>query len=520
MRAARLALLTLIATLLVGAAASIGGAARRCRLHATIRLAVMSQNIFYGGDDFDLTTSDWCPVANGCPQALHRLARIIEASGADVVGVQEPERNTRKLAGLLGWYASPQAHVISRFPILDPPGVDGLYAFVEPAPGRVVAVANIHLPSTPYGPYQVRKGWPRHDVLAAGATAAAPGTEDACSASCPKLAAEGIPVFLTGDFNSPSYLDWTAAVAAAGPRSRTPSRGRRARRWPKRGSATPTATPTPTRCQDPGFTWSPGGPETRPNDFSDRIDWVLHAGAVDHRLEPAGRRAAATRRSTSPSPSPIPPTTAAWCRPSTSHPPRRRSWSPPNGAASSSANSPCSSGSTAPGHRTRSWRSSGRRPRRCSARCRRSAGPTAWSGCPRRPCVRAGTTWCSPRRGRITARAPVWVYPPGERPRLRTDAASYDVGDAVRVHWTGAPGTQSTGSDCSAATGSATGAGSYLMYRYTRTRIEGSVVFGSATYLGEGSTTWPLPPGQYLARLLVDDSYHAIGKSARFTITR
>ena len=58
----------------------------------------MTQNIFYGGDDYDLRTGDFCPVADGCPRALHRLAHIIAASGADVVGVQEAERNTRRLA--------------------------------------------------------------------------------------------------------------------------------------------------------------------------------------------------------------------------------------------------------------------------------------------------------------------------------------------------------------------------------------------------------------------------------------
>ena len=30
----------------------------------------------------------------------------------------------------------------------------------------------------------------------------------------PRPARQGIPVLLTGDFNSPSFLDWTAAVAA------------------------------------------------------------------------------------------------------------------------------------------------------------------------------------------------------------------------------------------------------------------------------------------------------------------
>ncbi|HEV8565216.1 MAG TPA: hypothetical protein VGR41_09890 [Actinomycetota bacterium] len=32
------------------------------------------------------------------------------------------------------------------------------------------------------------------------------------------------PAFITGDFNSPSYRDWTAAVSDAGPDVRFPSR--------------------------------------------------------------------------------------------------------------------------------------------------------------------------------------------------------------------------------------------------------------------------------------------------------
>ena len=62
------------------------------------------------------------------------------------------------------------------------------------------------------------------------------------------------------------------------------------------------------------------------------------------------------------------------------------------------------------------------------------------------------------------------------------------------------------------------GAGLVPAYRYTRTRIEGSVAFSAEAYLGEGSATWPLPPGRYIARLMDDDSYHAIGKSRVFTV--
>ena len=83
-----------------------------------------------------------------------------------------------------------------------------------PTPGRVVAVANIHLPSTPYGPYQVRKGWSRADVLRLERDLRLKALATVLRV-LPRLAERGIPVFLTGDFNSPSHLDWTPAVAEA-----------------------------------------------------------------------------------------------------------------------------------------------------------------------------------------------------------------------------------------------------------------------------------------------------------------
>ena len=60
--------------------------------------------------------------------------------------------------------------------------------------------------------------------------------------------------------------------------------------------------------------------------------------------------------------------------------------------------------------------------------------------------------------------------------------------------------------------------GSYLAYRYTRTRIEGSLTLSDAVAPGEGAPPWPLPPGQYVARLLVDDSYRVVAQTPRFTV--
>ncbi|WP_203718605.1 endonuclease/exonuclease/phosphatase family protein [Asanoa siamensis] len=246
------------------------------------QIKVMTLNVFYGGDEIDLATGDFCAEPDACTETLAQVGRVIQSAGADIVGIQEPERNTSRIARTLGWYASDRAHVMSRFPIIDPPGSNGLYVFVEISPGRVVAVANTHLPSDPYGPYLVRDGGSRADVVELERDTRLAAARDAV-APLPGLAAKGIPVFLTGDFNSPSHLDWTPAVAKA--RDDVPF----AVDWPaSRALADAGLTDTyreahPDPVKDPGFTWTPGGPEADPQEVHDRIDWVLRAARTDRR---------------------------------------------------------------------------------------------------------------------------------------------------------------------------------------------------------------------------------------------
>jgi endonuclease/exonuclease/phosphatase family metal-dependent hydrolase len=509
-RAARLAILALVVALLAPVPRTEAAAP------VVVRLSVMSQNIFYGGDDFDLTTSDWCPKANGCPQALRRLAHIIDVSGADVVGVQEPERNTTRLAHLLGWYADPRAHVISRFPILDPGAVGGLYTFVMPVPGRVVAVANIHLPSTPYGPYQVRKGWPRHEVLDLERELRLPAL-DAVLRVLPKLARAGIPVFLTGDFNSPSHLDWTAAVALA--RDDVPY----AVDWPASqaladvgfGDSYRDVHPDP--VADPGYTWSPGGPETRPHDFPDRIDWVLHAGpatTVDSRLVGERGNPQVDLAVAPPYPTDHRGVVSTFdVQPSALRPlvsPGRRRLTVGTGSLQVTYSGFGNADEQIafqrrPGSPLLNARSTGDDSSGVLRLSRRGLGPGRYD-----VVLSSG--------GRVVHRAPVWVYPRGAAATLGTDHASYGVGDPIRVRFGGAPATQLDWVGLMRCAKVCPGPGSYLMYRYTRARVVGSVVFSDTTYLGEGSQSWPLEPGRYIARLMDDDSYHAIGKSRIFTV--
>ena len=244
---------------------------------SAVTLRVMTLNIFYGGDEIDLHTGSWCHHPSGCPETLAKVVEAIRASGADVVGLEEGEHNTRAIADALGWYGSERTQVVSRYPIVDPPGANGIYVWIEVAPGRIVAIGNVHLPSDPYGPYQIRDGATLADVLALERSTRLPAIADQL-AILPGLAAGGVPVFLTGDFNSPSHLDWTPAVAAIRADVPFPVDWPVSRALATAGFRDSYRAVHPDPVAIPGFTWTPGGPESDPREVHDRIDWVLAMG--------------------------------------------------------------------------------------------------------------------------------------------------------------------------------------------------------------------------------------------------
>ena len=237
----------------------------------------MTQNIFYGGDDYDLSTGDFCPVANGCPQALHRLAHIIDgerrrrgrcAGGrAQHAQAGRPARLARQPAGARDLAVPdprPAAQPTGSSPTSSrcraacrrgehPPAVHA----VRPLPGARGLVA------------------PPACWSSSAAAAAGPG---AGAARLPRLAAaasrSSSPATSTARRTSTGRQPWPQA------RPDVPY----AVRWPASKALADAgfrdsyrdAHPDP--VADPGFTWSPGGPETQKHDFFDRIDWVLHAG--------------------------------------------------------------------------------------------------------------------------------------------------------------------------------------------------------------------------------------------------
>lgn len=234
-------------------------------------LTVMSFNIENGGTQID----------------FNKVIEAIKKSNADVVGIQEPWGNIERLAQALHWkYFNRKHHIISRLPLLELPESKGQYLLVEVLAGKVVAMANIHLPSDPYGPERIIFGDPASQVIKMEQrirlSVAAPLIKQLA-----ELAHTGMPVFLTGDFNSPSHLDWTMATL-----NRLQNH-RYQMQWPvstmleANGFTDSFRSVHPDPINTPGFTW----PALRPipkysyDDFNpsakdptDRIDFIFVGG--------------------------------------------------------------------------------------------------------------------------------------------------------------------------------------------------------------------------------------------------
>ncbi|CAN0442374.1 unnamed protein product, partial [Phaeothamnion confervicola] len=220
----------------------------------------MTFNVWIGGEQVD----------------FDGLAAAIRQAGADVVGVQEVEGNLRRLAAALGWrYANPRLQIISRYPIIDPPGAGGGYVLIQLAPGAVFGMTNVHLPSDPYGTHALRDGAPPDEVMALEEGSRMPPLRATLEAIAP-VRDLGIPVVFTGDFNSPSHLDWVGDQGTIGGIERI------AFAWPTTTLMAASGFQDTYRVAHPdpvaaiGYTWPAGypAPLVRPGELFERIDYV------------------------------------------------------------------------------------------------------------------------------------------------------------------------------------------------------------------------------------------------------
>lgn len=247
-----------------------------------VQVKIMSFNIWYGGEQV----------------SFDKIIEAIKKADADIVGLQEPDGNTLKIAALAGYpYADVRRHIISRYPLFDsgvgerteqsnPPysiaGVDSnaVHAWVEVAPGKVIAVANTHLTSDPYGPDLVRDGKTVEEVLQNETDTRLPEAQ-ALADGLSGVAKSGVPVFLTGDFNSPSYLDWTEAVTKVRPAVKFPVEWPVSKLMTDSGFTDSYRAAHPDPVKNPGLTWTAGypNPYVRETETFDRIDFIWAANA-------------------------------------------------------------------------------------------------------------------------------------------------------------------------------------------------------------------------------------------------
>lgn len=244
---------------------------------------VMSFNLWHAGTSVN--------------DGLAKQAKFIKSSGADLVGVQESDGTAaRDIAKNLGWsfVQSPDAGLVSRYPILKKFTVgDGLAvgARVRVAPGQQAVVWSTHLGYTPYGPYDACFGKLSEDkLLKQERESGRPQQIKQVLKAMDDQVAESdpTPVFLTGDFNAPSHLDWVSETAkqhcgydhgVAWPTSRAVERA---------GLTDSFRAAHPDPAKNPGITWSPIFPtftggygyddHTGEPEPQDRIDYVHYAG--------------------------------------------------------------------------------------------------------------------------------------------------------------------------------------------------------------------------------------------------
>jgi len=493
---------------------------------APVTLKVMTFNIFYGGDEWNLDNGQWCVNPAGCPETMTEVVRTIRAADPDVIGFQEGTANECVIADRLGWHCEPRLQLISRLPLIDPPGADGAYAFIELTPGHVAAIGNVHLPSDPYGPYWVRDGVPRSDVLELERSLRLPAIQRELH-SLPDLAEAGIPVFLTGDFNSPSHLDWTPAVDAVREEVRYPVVWPVSKALANAGFRDSYREIHPNPVTTPGFTWTPPGTlESVPDEVHDRIDWVLVQGpatTLDTQLvgEVGGPDVDIER-------DPYP----------TDH----------RGVVSTFRVTPADPGPFAAVGERRvfvgddldvTFHGSAER----VVLVRAGDGPVdALASLPTGAGTDGTLTFDTGALqpgdheallvgagGAVVSRSPFWVYPPGAEPSLTTSKSVYEVGERIRVSWEAAPGYRfdwlgiyapgrgpaQNADECNAGL---CGNGHYLLYEYTDATIEGTTSFGPGSNVGY--RTWPLKVGNYEIRLLMDDGYRLLAISNTFKVVR
>jgi hypothetical protein len=265
----------------------------------------MSYNIWGGGGN------------EGKP--INETLAVLRAANADIVGLQETRLEgaicnasycpaadggsvAQSIAKELGFYFYDQTAVnaalwanaiISRFPILYSTTND-LGVAIDVGGGtkknNIVFAFNIHLTDFPYQPYQllnIEYGpapflTTEMEAIQAAKEARGPALEllysDLKEVGCGDFDDDDdTTVFIFGDFNEPSFRDWTNEAVEVGhhPIKVEYPTTKQVEQW---GFMDAYREIFPNEVEKPAYTWTPTSDEMDPQDHHDRIDFVFVRG--------------------------------------------------------------------------------------------------------------------------------------------------------------------------------------------------------------------------------------------------
>ena len=247
-----------------------------CNKNSPHAVNIMSFNIWVGGGH----------------HPLKNTADIILQAQADIIGVQESTRDGKNSAVLiadsLGFssYVNNNLTIISKYPIVDT-SVNKHGVKIQINKDKYVWMFNIHLIYCPYEPYQL------NGIEYCGARLLSTAREAIESAwksrgeyvmsvveDINNIRTENYPIFLTGDFNEPSYLDWTERATNAGLCIMPVE-------WPSTKVFTDEAGMNDAyrkfyadEVSHPGHTWTSIPPASDQQEVMDRIDFVFYNGEI------------------------------------------------------------------------------------------------------------------------------------------------------------------------------------------------------------------------------------------------
>ena len=434
--------------------------------------------------------------------------RVIRRLDADVVGVLESYERLPEIARRTGYaYYNTSLQLLSKYPILEPSGGDGLYALLEVKPGYVIPFFNVHLDYVDWGPRALSKGDPVTSVLANEDLVRTSALERPAAAMA-ELIDGGYPVFLTGDFNEPSSLDYTADAVGTRKEIKEPVAWPVSEKLFDLGFRDSYREVHPDPVEDPAITQKSSG---------ERIDYVYAAGpstTLDSKLvgEPGGAdvdiEAApwtsdhrAVLSSFEVAPVAMPTLIAVDARLRTVGDEITITYNSPGSADNEIAIVP-KDGDPADPVRT------------LAATDERGTAKLDTSGWD----PGAYEAVLTDGGDAETAGISFYLRDPRAQLELSTDQRSYERGEPVEVSWTEGPANRWDWLGVYKAAAANSEQDDYLIWAYTGGHASGTVpptTAGRAS-LGPDSqgAPWPLPKGDYVVHYLLADEYESAGSAA------